>query len=48
MSEWRMVFWITFFVLAGKGAVFTLFGSGEVQPWNDPNYKKKSNPEDIA
>lgn len=40
-----MVFWITFFVLVGKATVFVLFGSGEVQPWNDPNHKRERHSE---
>lgn len=39
-SEWRLVFWITFFTHIAKIAVFTTWGSGEVQPWNDPEPRR--------
>ncbi|CAB0032985.1 unnamed protein product [Trichogramma brassicae] len=38
VAEWRMVFWIVFIVFLVTNLVFALFASGEIQPWNDPNY----------
>lgn len=33
--EWRLVFWIMMIIMAGSSIVYVLFGSGEVQPWDD-------------
>jgi len=33
--EWRLVFWIMMVVMAASSVVFGLFGSGEIQPWDD-------------
>lgn len=45
LIEWRRVFWITFAVHISEAAVFTIWGSGCVQPW-DSNEKKKKNDDD--
>ncbi|KAI5698092.1 hypothetical protein M8J75_001563 [Diaphorina citri] len=37
MSEWRLVFWLTFIILAVTNLFYLVFGSAEIQPWNDPN-----------
>ncbi|OXU27024.1 hypothetical protein TSAR_003443 [Trichomalopsis sarcophagae] len=45
LTEWILVFWIIFAVTVVTNVVFVLFGSGEVQEWNNPNFersKKKS------
>lgn len=34
MTEWRVVFWITFLVHMAKIGIFTMWASAEVQPWN--------------
>lgn len=34
LSEWRMVFWITFWLQILKLLIFSIFGSGDVQPWD--------------
>lgn len=36
MSEWQIVFWVAFAVFAVTTVMFLIWGSGEVQPWNDP------------
>lgn len=33
--EWRLVFWIMMVVMTVSAVVFALFGSGEIQPWDD-------------
>lgn len=35
-EEWRIVFLFMAVVLATTGAIFAIFGSGEVQPWAVP------------
>lgn len=35
ITEWRVVFWITFVIFAVTTVIYILFASGEVQPWND-------------
>lgn len=42
--EWRLVFWIMMVMMTGTSIVFLLFGSGEVQPWDQMeqyNLRKK-------
>lgn len=34
--QWRIVFWILFATYLGGGLVFSIFGSGELQSWNNP------------
>lgn len=34
LSEWRLVFWITFILHLSEIIVFTTFGSAKTQPWN--------------
>lgn len=36
VTEWRLVFWITFFVHIAEAIVFTGWASGKVQSWNEP------------
>lgn len=33
--EWRIVFWIMMIIMAVSSLVYVVFGSGEVQPWDD-------------
>ncbi|XP_023247145.1 vesicular glutamate transporter 1 [Copidosoma floridanum] len=35
MLEWRVMFWISSIVFASATLLFWIFGSAEVQPWND-------------
>lgn len=45
VEQWRLVFFIAAaFYLVGN-ALFIIFGSGEVQEWNDPSAKKRRNSE---
>lgn len=34
--EWRIVFWISFVIFLVTTVVYTIWASGEVQPWNYP------------
>lgn len=34
LSEWRVVFWITFAIFVFTTIVYLFFASGEIQPWN--------------
>ncbi|KAF6203094.1 hypothetical protein GE061_003508 [Apolygus lucorum] len=36
MLEWRLVFWIAVIVLVSTNVVYVVFGSGQVQSWNEP------------
>lgn len=40
MAQWRYVFMIACILNVVCTTVFTLFGSGEVQPWNNPKEKE--------
>lgn len=42
LTEWRIVFWITFFVYILSMIVFTAFGSGSIQPWDRVQHASKS------
>jgi len=33
--EWRLVFWIMMVVMAASSVVYGVFGSGELQPWDN-------------
>jgi len=41
LLQWRAVFWITFGVFAVTNLVYLVFGTGNEQPWNDPDYNLK-------
>ncbi|XP_076262845.1 sialin-like isoform X1 [Rhynchophorus ferrugineus] len=41
-AEWQLVFWIAFGVFLITNSIFVLFGSGEVQKWNNNDQKEKS------
>ncbi|XP_046750764.1 putative inorganic phosphate cotransporter [Diprion similis] len=45
LSEWRIVFWITFAVFFVVALVFDIWGDGEVQPWNDLDFVKRKRKE---
>lgn len=45
LPQWRTVFYLTCGVLIVTNAVFVIFGSGEVQPWNDTRTVKDSEEE---
>lgn len=34
--EWRLVFWMMLMIMTSTSIIYVLFGSGEVQTWNDP------------
>ncbi|KAL7294278.1 hypothetical protein TKK_0012293 [Trichogramma kaykai] len=42
LGEWRLVFWILFGVSVVSNVIFLAFGDGEVQYWNDPDFKVKN------
>lgn len=39
VSQWRIVFIIAAVIYAAAAAVFVIFSSGEVQPWNEPKHE---------
>ncbi|KAJ8681411.1 hypothetical protein QAD02_017198 [Eretmocerus hayati] len=43
LSEWRIVFWIvcTFYLVSNT--IYLIYGSGELQEWNDPSFLMKMN-----
>ncbi|XP_063242875.1 putative inorganic phosphate cotransporter isoform X2 [Bacillus rossius redtenbacheri] len=43
IAEWRTAFFVAAAVYFLSTLNFVLFGSAEVQPWNDPEYKKTKN-----
>lgn len=36
MEEWRDVFWLSSAILIATNLLFLQYGSGDVQPWNQP------------
>ena len=40
LKEWRLVFWIVFCVSILTNIVFLIYGSGEVEYWNNLDYKE--------
>ncbi|XP_053989030.1 sialin-like [Hylaeus volcanicus] len=42
IEEWRIMFWISAAVFISATVLFWLFGSAEIQPWNDLNQQKVS------
>lgn len=42
-SAWRTVFFVTIALYCIEIVVYTLFGSGEQQPWNNVEEKKEDN-----
>ncbi|XP_055326564.1 putative inorganic phosphate cotransporter [Sitodiplosis mosellana] len=43
LEQWRFVFWITFGVSIVRIIIFVMWGSAEIQPWNNP--QSKTSPE---
>ena len=41
--QWRMVFWVAFAVFMVTTVVYSLWASGETQPWNEPHLMYKEN-----
>jgi ACS family sodium-dependent inorganic phosphate cotransporter len=41
LGEWRFVFWILFAVALLSNVVFLIYGSGDVQYWNDPEFNAR-------
>lgn len=42
LLEWRVVFWVMFGILNGTNVLYIMFGSGEIQPWNEPKEKEET------
>uniref|UniRef100_A0A1B0CQC4 Permease of the major facilitator superfamily protein n=2 Tax=Lutzomyia longipalpis TaxID=7200 RepID=A0A1B0CQC4_LUTLO len=42
ITEWRLVFWIAFIIFVVTTVVYSIWASGEVQPWNTPHLLNKS------
>ncbi|KAF4521621.1 hypothetical protein B566_EDAN006663 [Ephemera danica] len=40
MASWRMVFLVSAVINVLGALIYVAFGSGEVQPWNDPPPRK--------
>lgn len=38
ISEWRLVFWIVFMIFLVTNTIFLIYGSSELQEWNDPTF----------
>lgn len=36
VEEWRFVFWITLAMFVVTTVIYSIWASGEVQPWNNP------------
>ncbi|XP_071438758.1 sialin [Hetaerina americana] len=43
-AQWQIVFWILAGVYGVGSLVFLIFGTGELQPWNSPDYLKGGKP----
>ncbi|XP_037957583.1 putative inorganic phosphate cotransporter [Teleopsis dalmanni] len=41
MREWRLVFWIAFFILVASGIIFAIWATGERQEWDEPDKVQK-------
>lgn len=42
LEEWRIVFWISFGIFIVTTVIYSIWASGEVQPWNEPRDGKSS------
>ncbi|GAB0095292.1 putative inorganic phosphate cotransporter [Sergentomyia squamirostris] len=42
ITEWRLVFWIAFIIFVVTTVVYSIWASGDVQPWNTPHLLNKS------
>lgn len=47
MLEWRTVFWVAFGVLTVTAVVYSIWASGEVQPFNDIGKNNKQDQEKV-
>lgn len=43
LTEWRIVFWITFVLFVVTTILYDMFASGDTQPWNDPTSSEQQN-----
>ncbi|XP_031618756.1 putative inorganic phosphate cotransporter isoform X2 [Contarinia nasturtii] len=43
LTEWRIVFWITFVLFVVTTILYDIFASGEIQPWNEPPNSNQQN-----
>lgn len=43
LTEWRIVFWISFALFVGTTIVYDMFASGEIQDWNEPHKIEQEN-----
>ncbi|XP_055942590.1 putative inorganic phosphate cotransporter isoform X2 [Argiope bruennichi] len=41
IEQWNNIFWICIGITMSSGIIFCVFGSAEVQPWNDPSTETK-------
>ncbi|KAG8182752.1 hypothetical protein JTE90_023392 [Oedothorax gibbosus] len=41
IEEWQIVFFISIAIVLSCGLIFNIFGSAEIQPWNDPESQDK-------
>ncbi|KAG7160654.1 Vesicular glutamate transporter 2-like [Homarus americanus] len=44
LEEWQSVFWLTGVVYVVTSAVFVIFGSTDIQPWNFPQEDETQQP----
>ncbi|XP_031636923.1 sialin-like [Contarinia nasturtii] len=42
LEEWRYVFWVTFCISMVRIVIYMIWGSAEIQSWNDPRESKSS------
>lgn len=42
LVEWRLVFWVTFGIFVVTTVIYSIWASGEVQPWNYPKDQKSA------
>lgn len=41
IEQWKYIFWIGGLFYIIPALIFMIFGSGEIQPWNNPDESKK-------
>lgn len=39
LTEWRLVFWLTFVIFVVTTIIYITFASGDIQTWNEPPTK---------
>jgi MFS transporter, ACS family, solute carrier family 17 (sodium-dependent inorganic phosphate cotransporter), other len=47
LTEWRLVFFVTFGVLVVTNIFYLIFGSGETQDWDMPEERRRNETEDV-